>query len=114
MHLIHRHEHAGFLDPLDLGANKEEFMRLYHAVYDIPQSTLDHRFKELMYREVDGKQRAGRTRELIYDIRQRMEEVLTEFNEASSPYVMTAFRHLTIDKQHIIFEDQKLLQYQFK
>ena len=114
MYLIHRHQHDGFLAPLDLGTNKEEFMKLYLEVYDMPQSMLEQRFKDLMYRMENGRRRAGRMRELIYDIRQHVEWALAEFDEASSPYVMTAFRHLTIDKQHIIFEDQKLLQYQFK
>ena len=103
-----------FLEPLSLGTNREEFMNLYHEVYDIPQSTLEDRFKKLLYREESGRERAGRLRELIYDIRKHVEAVLDLFDESAAPYVMTAFRHLTIGRGHIVFEDDELLKHRFK
>lgn len=114
MFLVSRRQGYGVLEPLSLGANREEFMNLYHEVYDIPQSTLEDRFKKLLYREENGRERIGRVRELIYDIRKHVEAVLDLFDESAAPYVMTAFRHLTIGRGHIVFEGDELLKHRFK
>jgi hypothetical protein len=91
-----------------------EFLELYHLVYDISPASLQQRFQNLLYREEDGKIRVGRTRELIYDIRMHVEEHFVAYDEAAAPYVMTAYRHLEIDAEHIVIDDDDLLRFYFK
>lgn len=69
---------------------------------------------ELINREEDGRIRVGRTRELIYDIRQHVDDHFMAYGEASAPYVMTAYRHLEIDRELIVFDDDSLLHHHFE
>lgn len=114
MFLIDRSQHEGFLLPLELGANKEQFMNLYHNVYDITQDKLSDRFKKLLFREEGKNLRVGRIKDVISDIHKRVDENFAEYDEDSSPYVMTAFRHLEIDPKRIVFESQEILSFEFK
>lgn len=113
MYLIDRYQRGGFLQPLDLATNRREFMSLYSRVYDINASSLEQRLQNLLYREENGRIRVGRQRELIYDIRMHVEEHFVAYDEAAAPYVMTAYRHLEIDAEHIVFEDDDLLDISF-
>lgn len=113
MFLISRHQQEGFLLPLDLMANKKVFMALYHEVYDITEDKLRKRFQELIFREEGNNLRAGRTKQLIYDIKKQVTDCFMEFDENPSPYVMTSFRHLEIEPNHILFECDNLLSFKF-
>lgn len=114
MYLIDRYQRSGFLQPLDLAINKCEFMRLYQRVYDISSKELEIRYQNLLYREENGRIRVGRTRELIYDIRMHVEEHFMGYDEAAAPYLMTAYRHLEIGSEHIVFEDVDLPHFDFQ
>ena len=114
MYLIDRYQRQGVLQPLDLGTNREQFFKLYYSVYDISPSALEQRIQNLLYREENGKIRVGRLRELIYDIRLHLEDLFVDYDEAVAPYVMTAYRHLEIGAEHIFFEDEDLLRFNFR
>lgn len=114
MYLIDRHNNPYKSNHISLAANKDEFMRLYHKVYDISQDDLENRFQSLLYREELGFLRSGREKELSYDIRKSMwKRFSEEYDENPSPYVIEAKGHLSIDPEHILFEEDDLLDFHF-
>lgn len=117
MYLIDRcHHEELFMSSIDLAANLDSFVELYHKVYDITSDALNERVRRLLYREdAAGMIRVGRERECINDIRKHLEEAFTSYGESYFPYAMTANRHLSVSPQKIIFEGKasELLNIQF-
>ena len=107
MFLVDRQHKAGDLPPIDLRKNEHAFCALYHAVYeDIRHDTVVQRYRNLMYRKVDGHIRTGRKGETISDIRRQLERVFAPLAESFVPYAMTARSHLAVPPDKIIFEGQ--------
>ena len=104
MHLIDRKQKPGLLPPLRLETNEEPFVRLYHAVYDQRDEDVRRRYRQLLYREVDGKVRVGRKGAAISDVRRHLAEAFRWKNESFVPYAMTARSHLAIPADRIVFE----------
>lgn len=106
MFLIHHYLNPYCKSPVSLSANREEFMRLYHRVYQISEEKLEERVYHLLYREVDGNLRVGRENELRRDIRHHLEDLFSNFGGSHQPYAMTARTHLTVPRELLIFEGE--------
>lgn len=116
MFLINRCQKDSLLPYPELGKNMHPFLDLYMQMYDRDEIEVYKRFRDLLYRkDKDGKLRAGRLHEIIYDIRQHMEERFADYGESFAPYVMTAKEHLTVSAEHIRFEGEacRLLKISF-
>lgn len=104
MYLIDRKQKAGVLSPIEIRENKEAFAHLYQRVYDITDDDLQKRISDLEYRkDKGGNIRTGRLKEIIYDIRKRLQERFNEYDESFFPYAMTANSHLAIAPERIHF-----------
>lgn len=106
MYLIHHCHHPECKSPVSLSRNRDEFMWLYHRVYQISDEKLEERVYRMLYREVDGNLRVGRENELRRDIRHHLEDAFSEFSESHQPYAMTARTHLTVPQELLIFEGE--------
>ena len=105
MFLIDRRHKTGDLPPVDLRKNEHVFCALYHAVYeDISHDTVVQRYRNLLYRKVDGHIRTGRKGEAISDIRRQLERAFAPLGESFVPYAMTARSHLSVSPDRINFE----------
>lgn len=116
MYLIHHYWHPECKAPVSLSANRWEFKRLYHCVYQISDEKLEEKVYHLLYREVDGNLRVGRENELRRDIRRHLEDAFSQIGESHQPYAMTAQTHLTVPPELLIFEGgaHKLLDFVFE
>lgn len=107
MFLINRCQMDSLLPYPELSKNMHPFFDLYLQMYDRDATEVYKRFHDLLYRkDKDGKLRAGRLHEIIYDIRKHMEDRFADYGESFSPYVMTAKEHLAIGAEHIQFEGE--------
>lgn len=105
MFLIDRRHKTGDLPPIDLRKNEQVFCALYHAVYEnIGCDTVEQRYRNLLYRKVDGHIRTGRKGEAVSDIRRQLERAFAPLGESFLPYAMTARSHLTVSPDKIVFE----------
>lgn len=116
MYLIDHTNREHDKNSIDLHYNKVPFVELYHKVYYIAHDTAETRFKSLLYRESRGEIRAGRTNEIIYDIKLQMAKAFKAYDESYFPYLMSAGRHLTVKKERIIFDEdaKELLDIHFR
>lgn len=118
MYLIDRKQKKGTLTPIAVHENAKEFAHLYHQVYDISDEALSHRLENLEYRkDRQGYFRAGRLKEVIYDIRLRLQERFALYDESFFPYAMTANSHLAVSPKmiHFVGEAEELAeQFRFK
>ena len=115
MFLIHHVNHPECKTPVSLSRNREEFMRLYHCVYNISEEKLQDKVQHLLFREVDGNLRVGRENELRCDIRRHLDKAFAQFGESFQPYAMTAGTHLTVPIRLIRFlgDAQELKSFYF-
>lgn len=115
MYLIDRHHKQGLLAPLSLQKNRDRFVELYCRVYDIPREKAMQTCDNLIRRYVDGKIRAGRENDVIYDIRRHLEATFKAQPYSYHPFAMTAHEHLSVSPQkiHFVGDAEKLLQYNF-
>lgn len=115
MYLIDRHHKQGLLAPLSLKKNRDRFVELYCRVYDIPREKAMQTCDNLIRRYVDGKIRAGRENDVIYDIRRHLEATFKAQPYSYHPFAMTAHEHLSVSPQkiHFVGDAEELLQYNF-
>lgn len=117
MHLIDRCNGQHGTESLSLQKNKTSFMELYHKVYDIRQADLNERFENLLFREdKHGEIRAGRLKEIIYDIKKQMNKAFNQYDESCFPYIMTAEKHISVSihRIHFVGEAEELLNFKFR
>jgi hypothetical protein len=101
---------------IELRRNCAMFIRLYCRVYDVNYQEAYNRFEQLLFRKNrHGETRAGRASDIIYDIRTKVGQAFTAYDESCRPYVMTARSHLAVNPVRIRFEDEakRLLDYHF-
>ena len=93
------------LPPIDLSRNETAFCMLYTKLYNVDYKRARERHHTLLYRyEPNGKLRAGRLKDVVYDIRKTLQTVFDVYRESYIPYTVSTHKHLSIPPQLIIFE----------
>lgn len=116
MFLICRCQTHRLLPHFEFRHNMYAFFKIYRLVYDEPEAAIHAIFKKLLYREDQfGQLRAGRLHEIVYDIRQQLEQRFNEYGENYQPYAIGAREELTVGAEHIYFEGeaQRMLEIDF-
>ena len=116
MFLICRCQTHRLLPHFEFRHNMYAFFKIYRLVYDESDAAIHEKFKKLLYREDQfGQLRAGRLHEIVYDIRQQLEQRFNEYGENYQPYAIGAREELTVGAEHIYFEGeaQQMLEIDF-
>ena len=113
LHLIDSYHHPLFkqtstrrLRPIDLRRNELAFCRLYDELYHVDYERAKERYHALLYRnEPNGAVRAGRLKDVVYDIRKTLQAVFDNYDESYVPYTVSAHKHLSISPDLIVFDE---------
>lgn len=91
---------------IDLRRNRASFMELYDMVYYIGRNELSDCYEDLLRsKDRHGDLNGNGRKFLIYDIKIHVREAFERYDEDYLPYIMTAKRHLSVNKKRIIFDD---------